>query len=288
MAAYLPRPEYRRARSEERRPRPANHAPRRANQHRPNSWQYSCGLCQEDHSLRSCRRFRDMTPYQRYETVERREYCRNCLARSHLAPDCSSMAGCRKCDSRHHTDLHGAPQLAETIRRPMQEDPPRPTIRSSVFIPTALVRVSDDRFETFKIMRALITQSSVVSRIASSTFKRMGLRSFQHEGQRFTSFKLMSRKMTSTWAVRVNALITDSLPRRPYTDPLIEDPTRDFSGDALADVDPRGNTPFDVELGADIYSSIYLDGAVPTAVGEVTAYRTQLGYVFSGPAKNLF
>lgn len=128
MAAYLPRPEYRndrRGQSEERRPRPHNHfSSRRANQNRPNSWQYSCGLCQEDHLLRSCRRFRDLTPYQKYETVERRGYCRNCLARSHLVPDCSSLAGCRKCDSQHHTELHGAPQLTETIRRPMREDPP--------------------------------------------------------------------------------------------------------------------------------------------------------------------
>lgn len=285
MAAYLPRPERRserRARSDDRRPRPTE----RQTHHRPSTWQYSCGLCQEDHSLKSCRRFRNLTPYQRYETVERWGYCRNCLARSYLAPDCSSLTGCRKCDSRHHTELHGAPQLQETLQRPIPTS--TPFRWPNVFVPTAMVRVSDERFDTWKSMRALINLASIVSRIASSTFKRLGLRSFKHEGQRFTTLKIMSRKASSTWAVRVNALITDELPRRPYSDPIIEDPTRDHNNDSLADIDPRSNTPIDIELGADVYNQIQMNGALPTAVGDVVAYRTRLGYAFAGPVKNPF
>lgn len=96
----------------------------------------------------------------------------------------------------------------------------------------------------------------------------------------------MARATHGTWAIRVNALITDELPRRPYTDPIIEDPTRDFSSDALADADPRSNTPIDIELGADIYNKLHLDGTVNTSTGDVTAYRTQLGYMLIGPVRN--
>ncbi|XP_058987169.1 serine/arginine repetitive matrix protein 1-like [Musca domestica] len=60
--------------SPERRQRSRSAARSRQRQERPSYWQYSCGLCQEDHALSACERFRHQTPFQRYETVERRGY----------------------------------------------------------------------------------------------------------------------------------------------------------------------------------------------------------------------
>lgn len=304
MAAHLPREDWkneRRPRSTDR-PAPSNerrnrtterpsHQPdqrSRSNHHRerrPAEWQYSCGLCQEDHALNTCQRFRELTPYQRYEAVERRGYCRNCLARSHLAPDCPCLVGCRRCDRRHHTQLHGAPQLEDSLQRATRT---MPLINwALVFIPTAMVRIAADGADRWATMRALLSQSSTMSRIATATFKRLGLRSFLHEGTRFTNIKIMSRHTRSTWALKVNAMITDELPRRPYTDPIIEDPTGDFTHSTLADVDPRCNTPIDIELGADVYPAISQDGAVFSGIGDVYAYQTTLGYVFAGATRNL-
>ncbi|XP_075150627.1 uncharacterized protein LOC142224725 [Haematobia irritans] len=303
MAAYLPR---RDAMEDEpmdnngRRPRPED---RRENRFRtrsgvrqergrvdrPVNWQYSCGLCQEDHALSSCQRFLDKTPYQRYETVERRGYCRNCLARSHLAPDCPSLTACRRCSNRHHTLLHGATQLEDSLAAAVLSVP----VNSSafkwdhVFIPTAMIRVSLEEVDSWATVRALICQSSTMSRIAYSTFRRLGLRSFLHQGQRFTKIRIMPRRTNSTWALKVNALITDELPRRPYSDPLVEDPTRDFSDHSLADPDPRSNVPIDIELGADTYSAIHREGSTFTGIGDVNAYKTVLGYIISGPIRNL-
>lgn len=126
-----------------------------------------------------------------------------------------------------------------------------------------------------------------MSRIAYSTYRRLGLRSFTYRGNRFAHFRLMPRNVNSTWALRVNALITDNLPTRPYSDPIIDDPTQDFTNNTLADMDPRSNTPIDLELGADVYPALQREGKVATGLGDVYAYPTTLGYILTGPIRNL-
>ncbi|XP_058979017.1 uncharacterized protein LOC131802647 [Musca domestica] len=84
---------------------------------------------------------------------------------------------------------------------------------------------------------------------------------------------------------------SDARPRqrheRPSYWPILKDPTRCFTSYALADPDPRGNSPIDVELGADTYSAIRKDGCTAAGIGDVLTYNTQLGYVFAGPIKNM-
>ncbi|XP_058978016.1 uncharacterized protein LOC109613382 [Musca domestica] len=272
--------------SPERRQRSRSDARPRQRQERPSYWQYSCGLCQDDHALSACERFRRQTPFQRYETVERRGYCRNCLARSHLAPDCPSLTGCRRCNDRHHTLLHGASQLdgvslnIEAITTPA-------FAWDLVFVPTAMVRITAEGMEGFSMLRAIISQSATMSKISYAAFRRLGLQSREYKGERFTTFTVSPRRTNSTWSLKVNAVIIEDLPRRIYSDPILEDPTRCFTSYALADPDPRGNSPIDVELGADTYSAIRKDGCTAAGIGDVLAYNTQLGYVFAGPIKNM-
>ncbi|XP_073819882.1 uncharacterized protein [Musca autumnalis] len=297
MAAYL---EERNMEVNNRAPRPAqprSHSPDRRRQqqpsrsrssqrqHRPSFWQYACGLCQDDHAISSCRRFLGLSPQQRYETIERRGYCRNCLARSHLAPDCQSLIGCRNCNGRHHTLLHDAPQVEEPL--PLLLDVQTRFTWDLVFVPTAMIRVMGTGMETYATLRSLINQASVMSRISYSSFRRLGLRSFLHKERRFTTFKIMGRNTNDTWALKVNALITNELPYRPYDDPIIEDPALDIPSNRLADVDPRGNTPIEIELGGDTYSALRREGLLFTGLGDVYAYETAVGFVVSGPIKNL-
>ncbi|XP_058977340.1 uncharacterized protein LOC131802024 [Musca domestica] len=272
--------------SPERRQRSRSAARSRQRQERPSYWQYSCGLCQEDHALSACERFRHQTPFQRYETVERRGYCRNCLARSHLAPDCPSLTGCRRCNNRHHTLLHGASQLEEVSLNVEVVTTPN-FAWDLVFVPTAMVRIKADKIEGYSMLRALISQSATMSKISYAAFRRLGLQSRIYKGQRFTTFTVSPRRTNSHWSLRVNAVIIEDLPRRIYSDPILEDPTRSFRNCALADPDPRGNNPVDVELGADVYSAIRKDECKEAGIGDVLAYDTQLGYVFAGPIKNM-
>ncbi|XP_059221039.1 luciferin sulfotransferase [Stomoxys calcitrans] len=101
-----------------------------------------------------------------------------------------------------------------------------------------------------------------MSRIAYSTFRRLDLRSFTYQGNRFTTYRLMHRNPNSTWALKINGLIREALPLRPYTDPLLDDPTGDLAQDTLADPDPRGNTSVDLVLGGDVYPRLQRDGHI--------------------------
>ncbi|XP_073826224.1 uncharacterized protein isoform X2 [Musca autumnalis] len=351
MAAYLPEdddwPMGRRHRSNdrrrnnrriERRPRSRSRSDER---NRPIDWQYSCSICEADHAISACRRFRQLNASQRYETMMSGGYCRNCLARSHLAPSCASLDGCRICKGRHHTSLHGAVQLGgggdgnerssnlstrrnnnrqvswnlpegelndsdndsepgerePVFYRPRQDKvqdlaaPSQPSINSVkwdfVFVPTVTIKVAEDTFDSYITVRALLSQGSSMSKISTKTFRRLGLKSFQYKDANFTTFNIMSRHDRSAWLLRVHALITEELPRRVYSDPINEDPVRDFGHDNIADIDPCNNVPIDIELGADTYSAIRRDGAIFSGIGDVHAYQTALGYVFSGPIRNL-
>ncbi|XP_073845464.1 uncharacterized protein [Musca autumnalis] len=201
-----------------------------------------------------------------------------------LAPDCPSLTACRRCDYRHHTLIHGAPQLDNSIQPPA----PATVLKwNLVFVPTATIRVVGDDPYSWATLRALINKGASMSRISYSSFQRMGLRSFTFLGRRFTTFKIKARNLNATWTFKVHAFITDELPYNPYCDPIIEDPTRDFTGGSLADVDPRSNTPIELELGADTYSAIYQEGRTFSGVGGVYGYQTELGYVLAGPTRNL-
>uniref|UniRef100_A0A1I8PSR5 Uncharacterized protein n=1 Tax=Stomoxys calcitrans TaxID=35570 RepID=A0A1I8PSR5_STOCA len=199
-------------------------------------------------------------------------YSLNCLDWSLLATDCSCATRFRRCSFRRHTLPHGAPQL---------EDAPL-NIAISITAPsfawdlvltsTAMIRVAGDEVDNWASMRALICQSLTMSRIAYSTFRHLGLGSFLHQGQRFASLKIMPRDTGNTWELKVNAHITYELRLRPYSGPLFEDPTRDFSDNSLADPHLRSNVPIDLELRADTYSALHREGCLHTGVGDLKVY----------------
>lgn len=266
--------------------RPINRSHSRDPRHRPSTWQFSCGLCQDDHAIRMCPRFLQLTPYQRYETVERRGYCRNCLARSHLAPDCPSLTACRQCDYRHHSLLHGAPQLEDSLGRVNYAEPIFK--RCTVFIPTAMVRLMEPHTSTWKVLRALLCQSEATTKIAASTVTRFNLPIHYRQHYKMTRIGLTSWRDSNPCTIRVEACVTNELPRRPYADPIIDDPTQEFQRHELADMDPRGNDPIDIELVGDVYTVLRGNGVRDTTVGIVQAFQTQWGYVFAGPVRAAF
>lgn len=253
---------------------------------RHSNWLDSCAICKKDHGLKRCEKFQDMNSYKRCEVVFQHGYCRNCLARSHLIAECKSETLCYICSRRHHTMLHGAPQLTGAITQTAKLEPQFSW--AAVFVPTATVRVALDNFDSWTNVRTLIRQSSPVSRIAASTVERLKAPSFQYKGYTFTTFKIMSRHLKNKWNLRLNALVADDLPKKMYSDPIKEDPTIDFPKDSTADIDPRCNTPIEMELGADVHSCLRRDGVIITGLGKIDAHNTELGYVFSGPARNPF
>lgn len=80
---------------------------------RPRNWTYSCGLCKNDHPIKTCQRFLQLNPAERFDVVCEYFYCTNCLACSHTKANCKTDLSCQICQKKHNTLLHFAPQLKE-------------------------------------------------------------------------------------------------------------------------------------------------------------------------------
>ncbi|XP_075158129.1 uncharacterized protein LOC142231406 [Haematobia irritans] len=66
----------------------------------------TCLLCETNHSLRMCPKFRQLTAQQRVDFVYKNKICSNCLSNSHLKPNCKSTNTCIICHKPHHSLIH--------------------------------------------------------------------------------------------------------------------------------------------------------------------------------------
>ena len=92
----------------------------------------------------------------------------------------------------------------------------------------------------------------------------------------FAVFKIRSQNDNSKWWIEITALITNQLPKKPYSGPISANITEDFTPSLLADI------------YSDVYFAIRRYGAINTEVGQVVAEKSALGYLFSGPIQNLW
>ena len=67
---------------------------------------YECWICNDDHHLMKCDKFRKISVKERKENVRKHKLCWNCLSKSHQIIDCKSTVKCRGCSKKHHTLLH--------------------------------------------------------------------------------------------------------------------------------------------------------------------------------------
>ncbi|XP_055645015.1 uncharacterized protein LOC129780602 [Toxorhynchites rutilus septentrionalis] len=65
-----------------------------------------CVSCSGSHYISNCPDFLKMTLDKRFQVVNSKKLCSNCLRRDHYNRDCSSNFRCRTCSKKHHTLLH--------------------------------------------------------------------------------------------------------------------------------------------------------------------------------------
>ena len=73
---------------------------------KPSACKLSCKLCNGDHSLSRCAKFKDMSVHQRADFVNRHKMCTNCLRCDHVLVDCASDNRCFVCKGKHSVFLH--------------------------------------------------------------------------------------------------------------------------------------------------------------------------------------
>ncbi|XP_055622293.1 uncharacterized protein LOC129765881 [Toxorhynchites rutilus septentrionalis] len=65
-----------------------------------------CDFCSEQHRNFQCNKLNAMSASEKIEKVRSAGVCFNCLRKGHRSKECPSPRSCRKCQRRHHTQLH--------------------------------------------------------------------------------------------------------------------------------------------------------------------------------------
>ncbi|XP_053691594.1 uncharacterized protein LOC128740109 [Sabethes cyaneus] len=71
-----------------------------------------CVFCGGQHLNFQCNKLNDLSAAQKIEKVKASGICFNCFRRGHRSKDCPSEKTCRKCQKRHHTQLHDDAEAA--------------------------------------------------------------------------------------------------------------------------------------------------------------------------------
>ncbi len=84
-----------------------------------------CPLCQGEHGLGRCEKFRRMSPQERRDYLARQRRCYTCFQAGHNVQNCRLKLTCTKCGRAHHIMLHGAvwDRAGSSSRPPGAADP---------------------------------------------------------------------------------------------------------------------------------------------------------------------
>ncbi|XP_017493833.1 PREDICTED: uncharacterized protein LOC108381947 [Rhagoletis zephyria] len=123
-------------------PRAGSHSSTFINKNRTQSFHVdsakpvSCKLCNSNHAMKLCVRFKNLSVPDRLKFVREHKYCENCLSCSHLKGQCQSKFTCVYCQQRHHSLLH--------FQANQQNSKPNPKPQSSTTQATTTVEIADD------------------------------------------------------------------------------------------------------------------------------------------------
>ncbi|XP_055623293.1 uncharacterized protein LOC129766719 [Toxorhynchites rutilus septentrionalis] len=121
-----------------------------------------CLQCNGRHYLTSCPAFGQMSLEKRFQVVNSKKLCSNCLKQGHLNRDCTSRFRCRTCSKKHHSLLHpgiDAAAFTPTVNPTTQV----PSSNRQQTSPSTHVVSTDDSLQTVQSSVATIFASNVAT-----------------------------------------------------------------------------------------------------------------------------
>ncbi|XP_070074086.1 uncharacterized protein [Drosophila takahashii] len=249
-----------------------------------------CDLCsKENHPIRLCPRFLNMSVDARSGYIKKKQLCLNCFARGHQLRDCTSTHSCFTCRGRHHTWLHrGSPSSSSTTSsnaRPTSSPTSAPSAQQSssrnasassstvqnyfaanttaVLLSTAIVDVY--HLGTSYRARALFDSGSEATFISERMFNLLKLPFRKNPNPNTAAYVLpeLAGKLPSHTVPR-NSL--QDLPDLQWADPNFFE-----------------SSQIDLLIGADILPSVMMQGTRRNICGSLLGQETIFGWVLTGP-----
>ncbi|XP_049878742.1 uncharacterized protein LOC126375688 [Pectinophora gossypiella] len=265
-----------------------------------------CTYCNKPHYICHCTDFTQLEVEQRKEFAKKNGLCFNCLVKGHQLKNCRQHTSCKICNHKHHTLLHTDYLIAKSVVTDTNDEEVETTEptqitslkvvtdHTQVVLATAQVGVVD-RNGTLINLRALVDQGSQATFITEAAVQFLGLKKTPLEAnvtgiannaiksRHIVSLDILS-PLDSTHVTQVDAHVltklTPSLPKREI------DLTQWTGLTTITLSDPHMHKPgpIDVLLGADVYTSILLEGL--KRYGSLIAQNSRLGWLVSGTTKS--
>ena len=277
--------------------------------------QNKCPICNTNHPLKYCSKFKAMTINEKYSFISKHKMCENCLSPRHQKQKCNSKFTCFHCHKSHNTLLHTDSQNDarasqsnfSKVKNNSKQSKTKETVSNSevlsnfahakekTILPTALVQI-ESRGEVFTL-RALIDQGAQKTFISEKSQKQLSLPVERFPNQivgmggkvlenstKICPLTIVSNK--SDFRLNTNAIILSKLTSF-LPSSLIK--LKDWSNIELLDLaDPNFNVPSQIEMviGSDILPFILKQGIKHNVAGNLLAQETVFGWYISGPVSD--
>ncbi|XP_055615150.1 uncharacterized protein LOC129761453 [Toxorhynchites rutilus septentrionalis] len=280
----------------------------------------ACAFCGGQHMNFQCNKLNDLSAAQKNEKVRALGICFNCLRKGHRSRDCPSSKTCRKCQKRHHTQLHDDTEavnrdlnLNAAISREHQPPvaAPKPVTREvpisttcscnctqdmkTVLLLTAVVHVFD-RNNHPHLCRVLLDSGSQVNFITEQMADRLAIpkKSANISITGINALRTLARdKVTvhfrsrnSEYRNQIECLITPKVTGTIPTSKIDITHWKIPNGFALAD--PEFHLPAKVDLlvGAELFFELMKPGQLNLAENLPQLRETCLGWIVAGVVDN--
>lgn len=255
--------------------------------------------CQEKHSIRICPLFLKLTVPERIEKARQLGLCLNCLSHGHRTVKCNSERKCLTCNKRHHTLLHLPTEANKTTSSnhttALNALAPAWQIKSvPILLATTIINVSS-KCGIVHQLRALVDNGSQSSFITERAVQLLQLKKTPSRTQVYglgkcdagtsvssTSFIIGSLR-DPLFALQMNALVMPTISNLLPTENINIRDWNHLTGIELADPEFFEPKNIDILLGANVYSSIILDGTKIGDRGTPIAQKTVFGWILTGP-----
>lgn len=265
-----------------------------------------CPICNSnDHRIHVCQQLMKLQPSERKKAIANLKLCINCL-HYHEGKKCLSEIKCKECNKEHNTILHESftsyrpdSNAATITKSPFQQHESNTVASllkepSEILLATAIINVQAAD-GSYKKMRVLLDQGSQTSIIRESAAQLLrvprrkcngyisGIGNKENNCKGMIRIKCTS--LVSDFTFETDVYIMNKLINNLPSCTLPEPDWPTLNQITLADPEFYKSRPIDILFGADIYSTILMDGICRSEGMLPIAQKTQLGWILSGNYK---
>ncbi|XP_059222988.1 uncharacterized protein LOC131996859 [Stomoxys calcitrans] len=283
-----------------------------------------CKACGQNHSLRTCPKFKSWHLGQKRKFIATNKICENCLSYGHKSESCRSDKLCQECQRSHHTLLHPESnhstnpsnqqtQVSAYHVDTQHEDVPSTSAEAysgqisyvqsnfahsghCTILPTALIDLEhlgtnftvrvfiDQGSQESFISNRIVNRYSIPTKKAFTTISGLGGTVLENSSK-LCNITLRSRK--SEFKLKATAVVISNLNHLMPSSTTTISNWSDLRNMDLADPNFYKPAQIDMLLGSDILPSILKSGVQKNISGNLLAQETEFGWILSGPSRTV-